>query len=203
MEGFAKNAIILLPKEENYWSKDDQWLRSFQLAVENVIKFITLNFHIVPEALTTDALAVYLSPAGVKWINVSAPEDIYFVRRNCDGLDKMPEGRDVEGEYYKEARTKFPIVAKMTREERFSVAAQRERLVFKKVIQECKLVISFENPYVAQYKTYKELKKDRIVLIVSHLNFTVKAYYNGEEIGFSELTNIPWTLNPANTWRVE
>jgi len=202
MKNFAKTAVVLLPKDDHYWSKDEMWIRAFDLSLKKMIKFINKNFEVKPDLLTTDSLAVYLSPDDCGWLNVSAPEDLYFARRNCEGLDKMPEGRDLPDEIYKKSRTKFPITRDMEKVKRFGVLVDREKLNLKEYVQNCKLVVTFENQNVAQYKVWKELKKDRIVLIVNSVNFTVKAFYNGEEIGISDLTGLAWTLNPVNTWEV-
>lgn len=200
MVGFTKDAILLLPKEEHYWSKDDGWIRTFDSSVDKMVRFVSRHFEATPRMFTTDSLAVYLSPDGIQWLNASAPEDLYFARRNCEGLDKMPEGNDLPEEIYKKSREKYPVERGMDKQKRFNVVVDREKMNLKTVIQNCKLVISFENQNVSQYKVFKDLKKDRIVFLVNNNNFTVKAYYNGEEIGISDLTGLAWTLNPVYNW---
>jgi len=200
MKNFTDSALILLPEADQYFNKSDEFRIHFEASLKKMISFVKRVAEAEVFCFTTDEVAVYLDPADVSWLNISAPEDLNFIRRNCYELRNMPKGKDLSDEMYDNARIKFPATMKMNAEDRFSLAVKREKLTRKKVIADCKLVISFENQNSTQYNPQKEIKEDRIVLLVRPSSFTVKAFYHGEEIDTTEILGEGYTLRPLYNW---
>lgn len=203
MYGFTQEALILLPKPDSYYGKDEYWKLRLRESLSKAIAFINKIVGAKACAFTSDEVAVDLLSGlkNVEWWNALPPEDCNFARRNCEGLRGMPEGLDFDEEYDM-ARTKYPIKGNLEIESRFEIAVKREKLVANHLIKKCKLVITFENQNNAAFKVEKNTSANRAVFIVNHLNFIVTAYFAGEPIDNVGFIGQHWATAPMNSWEV-
>lgn len=203
MKNFTKDVLILLPKPEAYYSKDEVWKLNLRKSIQAAIEFSRKVIGASPVMFSSDEVAVslYGKDKTISWWNALPPEDCNFARRNCDNLQYMPEGKDFEDEYAT-ARANYPIKGYLEPESRFNIASKREKYVSTQLIKKCKMVISFENQNNATYKVNKNLVKDRAVFIVNPLTFTVSSFYSGQPIDITGFTGHKWTMLPMHSWEV-
>lgn len=200
MKGFSKTGIMLLPKLETYRSRDDFYHLNLKKSIAKALAFFKSK-DIQLECFTTDELANQLRPEGVEWVNASTPEDIFFIKKNVEGMTHLMSGKDIDY-IYEEVRTKYPAGRGLSLEDRFDILLKRDKWSANKYIQEQKLVITFEHSQNAYYKIKTKDGDGRIIFRVNHNNFTISSILSGQPIDVTYLAEYNGATKPLYAWEV-
>ncbi len=200
MRGFCETGILLFPKMETYEFRGEDYHAYLKKGADKVIQFFK-NRNILLDCFTTNEVALIIAPEGVNWVNSSTPEDIFFIKRNCDGMSNIKEGSNLD-KFYEEARKKYVLERGLPLEKRFEVALKRDKFVANKQIKSYKLVVTFEHQNNPYYKTESKPNDGRIILKINHSNFVGQAYMSGNAIDIVQILQYNGAARPVHLWEV-
>lgn len=201
MRGFTDKGIMLMPKEETWNSRGIDYQLSLRKSVNAAIAYFK-SLGITMHCFTTNDVALKLNPKGVEWVDCSAPEDIFFIKKNVEGFSNIPSGLQID-EIYDETRKKIPVGKGLSIEERFEIVEKRDKMSANNYIAEQKLVVTFEHPQNSYYKVAGKADDGRIIFKVSHINFLVTCVLSGNPIDAPTITGYNGATRPIYMWEAE
>jgi hypothetical protein len=200
MRGFCKSGIMLLPKHETWNNRGVDYQLYLKRSLAKAVEFFGQK-GIQLECFTTDEMANILRPEGVEWVASSAPEDVFFIRRNVDGFSTIQDGKEID-DVYADSRKKYPAGRGLEVEDRFSIVEKRDKFSANKYIEKQKFVLTFEHPQNPYYKIKYKEGDGRIIMRVSHTNFLVSCIMSGNPIDLTYIVEYNGSTKPLHMWEV-
>lgn len=202
MHGFTTEGLLIFPKYETWDTRGWQYQNYLRRTVEAVIKYFR-HYGVTFKCMTTDDVAISERPEGVKWVDVIPPEDKFFIKRNCEGMDIIPEDTEKLEAIYELSREKYPLERGLSVEERFDgVVVKREKFIYKEFVKNMKLVVSFEHTNNKRFRVPSQEGDGRIILEAGNTNFIVKATFSGQPVDPVFLLQDPGAARAMYYWEV-
>lgn len=202
MLGFADEALILLPKQETYETRNATYKYNFTLSIKNLIKYLQM-MNIQPYGLYTDDIMRDLRPEGVKLISVLSTADSYFAATNCDGMhDALTVEKWSQQDIIDKANLDTENIQDMSVEERFNLLLKHEKKVVKAFIASYKIVFIYNYPNKKNYTATSKPGDERIRVYIDANTFVPQVYMSGSEINACDILNVPYGSRSLAKWEL-
>lgn len=201
MKGFTDKAIILLPRFGVYNAKPGEWQRLFKLSVSNMVKFLKMN-EIEAYTFNTDDISDLMGIPDLKQLDLLTQEDRLLLETFFLDGKKAPSGEPISQDIIKETTKKYPVKRGTSKEEKLAIFEKRDKFISRKLIEQSKLVISWEVKSGAYYKVESKEGDQRIIVNVSPLNFSIEASLSGIPVDVIDIFNYTKARSPLHTWEV-
>ncbi len=202
MKGFDTKALLLFPKWENYEYKPYRYKYQFEMAVDNLIRYLH-SANIAPHVFFTDDVARYLDRPDFMWVSPLSRADRFFISKYCDGCgDALRKEMITFDEIYNEVCLKDPGRTDMTPEERFEMVLRHTAKAASKIIPQYRIVFHFNIPSKAQYKVVTKPGDGKIRINVNANTFLPTAYISGKEENICDLLNLSCASRTLDVWEV-
>lgn len=203
MKGFAKSAVLVLPRYATYENRSMEWRRLFRASLQKIINYMEL-MNIKVYAFNSDELSDEISLKGLRTYDIVTSEDKLLLETFLLGGEKVPKGEDFENkeEIFNEARKKFPVKRGTSIEEKKGTFIKRDKWIAKQVIKQSKIVINCELASKAYYTVDSKPGDERLVIRINLLNFSPEVKLSGEDIDAIAVFNYAKAYSPLYSWEV-
>lgn len=202
MLGFADKALILLPKQQTYETRNATYKYDFLQSVKNIIKYLQM-YDIQPYGLYTDDIMRDIRPEGVELLSILSMSDSYFAATNCDGMhDALTIKKWDQQDVIDKANLDAENIQDMSVEERFNLLLKHEKKVAKAFIASFKIVFIYNYSNKHNYIATSKPGDERIRVYVDANTFVPQVYMSGTEINACDILNLSCGSRAISKWEL-
>lgn len=202
IQGFTSNALVIYPLADDYHGRGSQYFLHMNAAATNLQKYLKLN-NITYDCFITDDVAKEVVVTPDRWISTLNQGDLFFVKNNCEGMDK-PFGTVITNDdVIKTTLTKYPTERGLSVERRFEQVLKRDAMARRELVKLYKMVVLFKQPKSPTIRYTVKPGSGLMYIEIDNSTFLVKCYMSDTEVGATELLEVKNGFMPMYEWEVE
>lgn len=201
IKNFTKQALIVFPLYDDYKDRNQHYrdnLNASTLKLVELLHASGINAHF----FVTDDVAHEISVLPDDWVSTLNRGDLFFVSRNCVGMQDIDSDLITYDDVYETTAESFEITRDMSIERRFEVTLKRENKARNLILKKYNFLIYIKQSTTPAIRYKPKAGSGVLYLEITNVNFLSKCFMSDMQMDVSEILGVKNGNMPVYEWEV-
>lgn len=202
IQGFTSHALVIYPLIADYRGRGSRYFLHLNNAAINLQKYLQSN-GVTYDCFITDDVARESSVQPDRWLQTLNAGDMFFVKRNCKGMDGSFTNVVEYPDIWEHVNTSYPNERGVSVDRRFELVLKRDSKARREIMKTYRMVVLFKQPKSPAMRITTKAESGVLYMEIDNTTFIARCFMSDMEIDPISILGIPNGNMPAYEWEVQ